>query len=376
MSSLLEWEKWFSKPLSRRTLTQRKLVFFQLEPRLAEDKVMRWKSGPRKDQAEVLEASKRTELETVGISSGKLPDLLTFKALTIGYLADKKIQRQALYACKKSWIEKRFLPTFGEGRPAAAVTSDMVEAYLEERRKEVALATVNRELAGIKHIFSWAVQKGAMEKNPLQRLKQEKEDNVRDEILEPAQFDVFQQYSPDYLRPINLVAYQTGMRRGEILGLTWDRIDEKKGFIRLTAEDTKTDEGRIIPLSPELKATFAELRKTRALHEKHVFLREGRSDADFRRAFATACQRAGIEDFHFHDFRHTAITNMRRAGIDPLTIMQISGHKTMECFTRYNSFREPDLSAAADRLNTHLTLAHRAASKGFASEGGKAAVSA
>ena len=181
-------------------------------------KMKRWKSGPRKDQAEVLEASKRTELETVGIPSRKLPDLLTFKVLTEAYLVDKKIQRQALYACKKSWIEKRFLPTFGEGTPAAAVTSDMAEAYLEERRKEVALATVNRELAGIKHIFSWAVQKGVMEKNPLQRLKQEKEDNVRDEILEPAQFDDLQQQSPDYLRPINLVAYQTGMRRGKSWG--------------------------------------------------------------------------------------------------------------------------------------------------------------
>jgi hypothetical protein len=76
----------------------------------------RWKSGTRKDQAEVLEASKRTELETVGIPSRKLADLLTFKTLTEAYLADKKIQRQALYACKKSWIEKRFLPTFGEER--------------------------------------------------------------------------------------------------------------------------------------------------------------------------------------------------------------------------------------------------------------------
>src|SRR5262245_30480647 len=166
------------------------------------------------------------------------------------------------------------------------------------------------------------------------------------------------------------------MRRSEILGLTWDKIDEKKGFLRLTAEDTKTDEGRIIPLSPELKATFGEQRRTRALYEKHVFLREGRGVADFRRVFATACQLAGIEGFHFHNFRRTAITNMRRAGIDPLTIMQISGHKTMECFTRYNSFREPDLSAAIDRLNTHLTLAHRMASKGSASEGEKAAVSA
>ena len=91
---------------------------------------------------------------------------------------------------------------------------------------------------------------------------------------------------------------------------------------------------------------------------------------------ATLSEKAGIVGFHFHDLRHTAITNMRRAGIDPLTIMLISGHKTMECFTRYNSFREPDLSAAADRLNTHLTLAHQAASKGSMTEDRKAAASA
>ena len=70
-----------------------------------------------------------------------------------------------------------------------------------------------------------------------------------------------------------------------------------------------------------------------------------------------ACKGAGITNFRFHDFRHTAITNMRRAGIDLLTIMQISGHKTMVCFTRYNSFREADLKAAACKANTYLTLA-------------------
>jgi len=58
-----------------------------------------------------------------------------------------------------------------------------------------------------------------------------------------------------------------------------------------------------------------------------------------------------------------AITNMRRAGIDPLTIMQISVHKTMVCFTRYNSFREEDLRAAVEKSNTHLALTRRKASE-------------
>jgi integrase len=63
-------------------------------------------------------------------------------------------------------------------------------------------------------------------------------------------------------------------------------------------------------------------------------------------------------NFRFHDFHHTVITNLRRAGVDTLTIMQISGHKTMVCFTRYNSSLEDDLIAAAQKFNTYLTLVH------------------
>jgi integrase len=94
-----------------------------------------------------------------------------------------------------------------------------------------------------------------------------------------------------------------------------------------------------------------------------------------REAFKTACQDAGIQGFRFHDFRHTAITNMRRAGIDHLTIMRISGHKTMACFTRYNSFREPDLQAAAHQFNTYLTLASKTPPQTLPASAGKLASS-
>ncbi|HIA13577.1 MAG TPA: hypothetical protein EYN74_01560, partial [Nitrospirales bacterium] len=63
---------------------------------------------------------------------------------------------------------------------------------------------------------------------------------------------------------------------GEILNLTWDRVDFKASLIRLQAEDTKTDEPRIIPLTPELTASLRRLYKVRYLHEHHVFLVNGR----------------------------------------------------------------------------------------------------
>jgi len=119
------------------------------------------------------------------------------------------------------------------------------------------------------------------------------------------------------------------MREGEIINLTWVKVDLKAGFIRLQAEDIKTREDRTIPLnfSMELWDILKNLYKVRSLHSSGVFLWKAHPIRCMREAFKTACQDAGIQEFRFHDFRHTAITNMQRAGIDHLTIMGISGHK-------------------------------------------------
>jgi integrase len=115
----------------------------------------------------------------------------------------------------------------------------------------------------------------------------------------------------------------------------------------------------VIPLTADLTAKLKELYKLRYLHEPHVFLVKGKSIGSIRRGFETARRCAEITSFRFHDFRHTAVTNMRQAGIDHLTIMRITGHKTMEVFKRYNSFHESDLKDATHHFNTYLTPAHR-----------------
>ncbi len=211
-------------------------------------------------------------------------------------------------------------------------------------------------------MFSYAVREGWLEKNPVSQIKLEKENNARDRVLEPEEFVRLQLHSASHLQAINLMAYQTGMRLGEILHLTWDRVDMKANVIRLQAEDTKINERRLVPLTPELTTLLRDLYKVRYLKEHHVFLAKGQSVGSIKTAFNAACRRACIEGSRFQDFRHTAVTNMRRAGIDHLTIMQITGHKTLEVFKRYNSFLEGDLREAACRFNTYLTLAHSATS--------------
>ena len=350
-------------------------------------KLKRWKvSSLNKTVAKQQEALIKTDLMKGLIKSNQVQGPMTFKALAGAYLALPRVKAQANYERKQMWIEQRFLPVFGANRLITAITPESIEAYYQSRRKEVALATANRELAAIKHIFSWACGTARklplahpyLDKNPARSVWKETEDNVRDEILEPTQFEDLQTHSAEYLRPIILVAYATGMRLGEILGLTWSKVDLKGGFIRLKGEDTKSGEGRLIPLDvfPGLREMFRDLHKTRSLHEHHVFLHDGQPVLSLKGAFKAACKGAGITNFRFHDLRHTAITNMRRAGIDPLTIMQISGHKTMVCFTRYNSFREADLKAAALKSNTYLTLAHAKAAEQMSEEARTNAASA
>jgi integrase len=65
-------------------------------------------------------------------------------------------------------------------------------------------------------------------------------------------------------------------------------------------------------------------------------------------------QETGITNTVFHDFRHTATTNLRRAGVDTLTTMRTTGHKTMAAFTRYNTIDEHDLKAAQRRMDTYM----------------------
>ena len=73
------------------------------------------------------------------------------------------------------------------------------------------------------------------------------------------------------------------------------------------------------------------------------------------REVRTACKKAGIQNLRFHDLRHCAATNLRRAGVDTTTAMQIIGHKSPLMWKRYNTVAESDLHAAAKKLNTYLS---------------------
>ncbi len=106
----------------------------------------------------------------------------------------------------------------------------------------------------------------------------------------------------EYLRPIIVVALNTGMRRGEIFHLKWHDIDFKRDIIYLY--ETKNGEKRVIPMNEIVKSTLIKVKKDP--NSPYIFHNDdGRPYYNLRKSFFTACKKAGIINFHFHDLRYT-----------------------------------------------------------------------
>jgi integrase len=245
--------------------------------------------------------------------------------------------------------------TFGD-RLLKDITPSLGEAYKQKRLKELSYrkqmttpGTVNREIVCLKVIFNKAIANGMAEKNPAKGIKLLKENNERNRLLSEQEYISLLANCPPHLMPVVKVAYYTAMRQGEILNLTWEQVDLNKGFIHLLPEDTKTQEGRSIPLNRELIEMFKSM--PRGLPGVKVFSYKGKSVSCLKKSFTTACKKAGIENFCFHDFRHTAINNWRLQGHDFIRIMAASGHRTLEVFKRYNTVSNEELRELVGEKN-------------------------
>jgi len=163
-----------------------------------------------------------------------------------------------------------------------------------------------------------------------------------------------------HLKPIVVMALNTGMRKGEILNLKWDNVDITHGFILL--DHTKNGERREIPINATLKQTLEELykgttKRPRRIDVPYVFYdyTEGKPYLNVQRSFVTACKNAKIRDFRFHDLRHTFASQLVMAGIDLTTIRELLGHKTLTMTLRYAHLAPSHKVKAVDILDQTLT---------------------
>jgi integrase len=183
--------------------------------------------------------------------------------------------------------------------------------------------------------------------------------NARDRVLSSDEFNRLMEALPSHIRAVVATGYYAGMRKGEVLNLTWSHIDMKSRIIKLEASETKDREARKIPICDGLYDILVSIPK--AIHDDHVFLFKGKPIKDFRTVLRRACRDAGIpygrgtkDGFVFHDTRHCFNTNMRRSGVPESVIMKITGHSTREMFLRYDTVDSLDIRKAVDQMEGFL----------------------
>lgn len=222
------------------------------------------------------------------------------------------------------------------------INMQIVEQYASRRRtvNKNAESTINRHLATIKNMFTKANDWGYVsseQSDIIHKVKLAKEQNVRLRFLSRDEIPVFLESceKQPHLWEIVQFALNTGCRQSEILSLTWECVDLVHGFITLNI--TKPSERRDIPINDTIKPILQKRKDENKKKVPYVFYDYRTNDrfGEIKRSFHTACDRAGIKNFRFHDMRHTFASHLVMNGVDLMTVKELLGHKTLAMTLRY-----------------------------------------
>jgi integrase len=245
------------------------------------------------------------------------------------------------------------LSGFFAGRFLYEITPQMIEKYKVARLEEVGPASVNRELACLKHMFTKAIDWEYLKRNPVKGIKMLKEPPGRLRYLEPNEIEVLLSKCSDHLQPIVITAVNTGMRKSEILNLKWTDLDLKNR--KIIIRNSKNNTSRIIPINQTLYDVFLHLKEVS--RNDYVFVdTDGHHLGDIKKGFTAALRRAMIQDFRFHDLRHTFGSHLVMQGVDLRTIQQILGHKDIKMTMRYSHLSPAHVQEAVTKLDNLWSL--------------------
>ena len=213
------------------------------------------------------------------------------------------------------------------GKYLHEITAIEIERFKNDEIKINSPATVNRKLARLKALFNKAIQWKKFEgENPVRGIKFLKEDNHKLRFLEVEEIKRLIDSCDGILKPLVITAVNTGMRRGELFNLKWHDIDFNQSLIHLL--ETKSGKERVIPMNEVVKNTLVATRKSP--ESPYIFCRDGHSIKDIRRSFRSALKKAKIENFRFHDLRHTFASQLVMSGVNLNTVRELLGHSDLK----------------------------------------------
>lgn len=248
---------------------------------------------------------------------------------------------------------KRWTEALGN-KALRAITADDIQKYVRQREHAgKANATINRELAFLKRVFTLAVEAGLADQNPVKRVKLLRENNQRIRFLTTDEEQRLREALAEHTEALVLldVALHTGFRQAELFKLRWEYVNFQTGV--LTIPRAKHGERRHVPMNDVVRARLSALPSR--LKSPWVFpSATGETPIDsqnfLNRTFRPALETATIPDFRWHDLRHTFASRLVMAGVDLRTVQELLGHKTLAMTVRYSHLAPTHTLAAVQKL--------------------------
>jgi len=294
--------------------------------------------------------ARRTEADAGGLSQKRDR---TFGEVAEAHLKTKRDAKKRSVADDERIVRKCLLPAFGPQCRLRAVTREMIAQYRDRRLGEgLSPYTVSNELSVLRHLLRCAQEVGDLDTVPSIKLPKKPEGRLR--FLDPDEIGrllaACAASRNHYLGAVVTLAVHTGMRKGEILGLEWERVNLSTA--RITLLQTKSGKPRGIPIGRAVYDTLVTLEPDPTRRQGRVFPNgNDRRGSQIRTAFATALARASITGFRFHDLRHTAASHLVMRGASLKDVQELLGHSDVRMTIRYAHLSPDHLRSAVDRLD-------------------------
>lgn len=282
-------------------------------------------------------------------------------------------------------IERCFVKPFGE-MPLTEFTPAQIDLWRTQRLKDGASTeTVNRDIATFKAALSKAVLWGIIDKHPLEKLKLLKTDRsgkiryltaaeesqLRESTIsrdsriksnrenankwrEERGYDLLPDISShtfaDHLRPMILLAINTGIRRGELFSLKWENINLDKSILTIDGAYAKSGKTRHIPLNTEALSVLKSWRKQTNTIDLVFPNKDGERFDTVKKGWKSIIDAAKIKNFRWHDMRHHFASKLVMAGVDLNTVRELLGHSEMTMTLRYAHLAPEHKAQAVEKL--------------------------
>ncbi|EIC21679.1 site-specific integrase [Thiorhodovibrio frisius] len=309
------------------------------------------------DREEAAALLAKWKLEAFQQKQWNAPESATFEQVMLYFLDETESVKRSH---KDDLLHARNLRESFENEDMRALTPVAVGEHIARRKKDgVSNATINRELS----LLSAAINRYNRDfidslPNPAKgRRLQEPEARIRyltrreaENLIAQAETAFRAPHLPDFIR----LALHTGCRAQEMLGLEWSRVDLEGRLIFLERQHTKAGRRRSVPLND---VAYKAIQSRQVFCQEHcpdspwVFCNgQGQRITTVKKSFATACRKAGIEDFRIHDLRHTCAAWLTTAGVPTPEIRDLLGHASITMTEKYAHLAPDNIRRAVGAL--------------------------